>query len=179
MATNGDLHPAHTKSGLTDMEMTLMFTAAAMLPTLAQASAYLKDEHNLRISVGKIEVLKRRFPEWEEKVRAQLAPRIEARAANDMLDIATLCGQVEREAVLLTYQFLDEGKIADPSKAARDLADVKAKNIDKRLALQGRPTSIVEMRKPDEILRALEGLGIFKPTDAETTAEEIPDELPI
>ena len=158
-----------------DVEMNLMFTAIAMLPTLAQASEYLHDEHNLHCSVAKMEVLRRKFPEMEERVRAQLAPQLEARAANDMLDVAMLCGDVEREAIIVTYALLAEGKVQDPSKVARDLADVKAKNIDKRLSLQGRPTSIIETRRPEEIIRALEALNIFR-VDAEATAEE--DDVP-
>jgi hypothetical protein len=76
---------------------------------------------------------------------------------------------------------LNEGRIPDPSRVARDISQIRTQGIDKRLALQGRPTQIQANRSVDELVRALEGLGVAKQValdvpDAEVV--EVEDEQP-
>ena len=158
-----------------EVEMNLLFTAIAMYPTLGQSSNYLKAEQNLSCSTDKMEVLLRRFPEWAQEVATRVRPLREGKLVNEMLDSAEMASSVERLAIQTTEQFLEEGKIQDPSRVARDLADVKAKNIERGLALQGRPTAITENRDAAEILRALAALNPkLIDYDADSDAEEEP-----
>ena len=107
------------------------------------------------------------------KRREQLAPRfVEAKLAEDLLQEAGSATEAIAFAVEQTYERLAKGEIADPARAARDLSQIETQAVDKRLALQGRPTQISEHRSPDEIVRALEGMGVVKKVDAEGTAIE-------
>jgi hypothetical protein len=156
-----------------DVEMNLMFTAIAMFPTLEHASVYLKTEQNLLASPAKMEVLMRRFPEQAQEAAERVAPLREAQLTQGMLNNADLANRVEMLAIQTTEQFLQEGRVADPSRVARDLADVKAKNIERRLALQGRPTTINENRDVGDILRALAALAPGSVNyDADASSEE-------
>jgi hypothetical protein len=143
-----------------DVDLTLATMAAC--PTLEVAVEHLKDQHGITTTTKNLEVFKRLHLEDYEKMRNQLAPLREQTFANDMLDVATMATQVEQAAVERTMDLLAKGKIADPSKVARDLADVKAKNTDKRLAIQGRPTTIVEKRSVEDIWQQLEKMGVVE-----------------
>ncbi len=145
--------------------------AIAAHPTLPQACAYLKDVHGIVCSPKNLEEKSRMYREDLEQLREQLAPRVEAVRANDMLDNAGLATELERLCMEKLQIQLEQGRVKDPARVARDLADLKAKNVDKRLAVQGRPTQIVETRKVGEIVKALEGLGVAKQIEV-TTGED-------
>lgn len=150
----------------------IALTAVAAHPTLSQAVTYLKETYNIVTTepVLKAHISRRR--EELERMREQIAPRVEAIRANDMLDNIGLATELERLAMESLKDRLEKGWVKDPARVVRDLADVKAKNVDKRLAVQGRPTQIVETRKVGEIVKALEGLGVAKRVDVESTAVE-------
>lgn len=153
-----------------ELDMEIVLSAMAFHPTLQQASDYLFQEHGMQVSEAKLGVLQNKHRERYEKIRTAYASRIETGRAHDMLGVAGLCTEVERAAVTRAGEMLAEGRVHDPSKVARDLADVKAKNIDKKLALESRPSQIVENRNTSEIIRALEGMGVVQTVDA-TVAE--------
>lgn len=150
----------------------LALAAIAAHPTLEQAVAYLKEAHNIVTTEANLQVRSNRHRERIEEMREELAPRIEAIRANDMLDNAGLATELERMCMERLQTQLENGQVRDPARVARDLADLKAKNVDKRLAVQGRPTQIVETRKMGEIVKALEGLGVARQVTVESTAEE-------
>lgn len=108
-----------------------------------------------------------------EKLREQWAPQIEAQLANNFLDNARLAAEAEREAIERSRQMLQNGRAQDPSRMARDLSQVKSQSVDKRLALQGRPTQITEKRNVNQIIGRLLQMKAVKMI--ESTAEEIPD----
>lgn len=159
-----------TDKSESDVELTL--AAIAAHPTFEQASQYLLDAHELRCSPAKLEVYNRKEREKVEALREQLAPRVEAIRANDMLDNVGLATELERVCMERLQQKLEFNEVKDPARVARDLADLKAKNVDKRLAVHGRPTQIVETRNVGEIVKALESLGVAKQVDVEATAIE-------
>lgn len=148
-------------------------TAMVMFETLDEAVSYLEDE-GIKTSAEKLEVWRdRMYAERFQRRREELAPVIEARLASNLLDNAGLAADVTRLAIEKTRDMLADGRIADPSRVARDLSQVATQAVDKRLALQGRPTQIVEKRDFSEIARALEGLGVAKVVGAiDSTAEE-------
>ncbi|MDP8909820.1 MAG: hypothetical protein M3N47_12070, partial [Chloroflexota bacterium] len=76
---------------------------------------------------------------------------------------ALLAGEVERRALQETAAQLERGELRDASLAARNAATVKGINVDKLLALSGRPSEVVEQRDPNEILASLEAKGILMP----------------
>jgi hypothetical protein len=154
----------------------LALATMAASPTLEIAVEHLKEQHGITTTVPNLKSMEYYYREDYEKIRNQLAPLREQSFANDMLDVASMATEVEKAAVAHTMDLLEKGKITDPSKVARDLADVKAKNTDKRLAIQGRPTSIIEKRSVEDIWQQLENLGVVTVTDA-TFVEDAPLEL--
>ncbi len=163
---------AHFLSEKNEVDVELALAAIAAHPTFEQASEYLKDAEGMTVSAAKLEVHARKDKEKLESLREQLAPRIEAIRANDMLDNAGLATELERMCMERLQSQLEFNEVRDPARVARDLADLKAKNVDKRLAVQGRPTQIVETRKVGEIVKALEGLGVAKQIDATVVEDE-------
>jgi hypothetical protein len=153
----------------------LALTAIAAFPTLEEAAEYMWENHEIRVSVAKLEVYRDgRFKEDYLKHRDEFAAKFEKDLANNLLDTAARATAVTQLAVAQTAEMLAQGKIKDPSKVARDLSQVATQAIDKRLALQGRPTHVVETRNTEEILRKLEAMGVAKRFDAEGTADEVP-----
>lgn len=108
-----------------------------------------------------------------EKLREQWAPKIEAQLANNFLDNARAASEAEREAIDRSMIMLKLGKAQDPSRMARDLSQVKSQSVDKRLALQGRPTQITERRDIRQIVNKLQQMGAVKVI--ESTATVLPD----
>ncbi len=106
----------------------------------------------------------------------ELAPRLEEALTGDMLDLTRLTVELETVAVDQCLKKLRASKFAATpetlSKIARDISQVKAQNVDKRLALEGRPTSITESRNQDEIIRSLESMGVARQVAIEGTAED-------
>jgi hypothetical protein len=106
-----------------------------------------------------------------EKMRDEWAGQIEAQLANNLLDNARLAAQVERQAIEATKDSLDNKTAREPAKIARDLSQVKAQSVDKRLALQGRPTQISERRGISEIVKALVGMRVAVIEEAEVVPD--------
>lgn len=131
-------------------------------PTYESASETL-DQEGLQVSA----VTLRRWAKDThvvqfEKLREEWAPKIEAQLANNLLDNARLAAETERLAIERAHDELTRGVAREPAKIARDLSQVKSQSVDKRLALQGRPTQITERRDVNEIVRALVGMKVVQ-----------------
>jgi hypothetical protein len=105
------------------------------------------------------------------ETREQLLPALEKQHTLDLLDSSIRTTTIVNMALQRTEERLIANTIADPSKVARDIQQVHAQMTDKRLALEGRPTSITETRNLDEVVRALEGMKVA--TWSEGTATEV------
>jgi hypothetical protein len=103
--------------------------------------------------------------------REELAPQLEGMFANDLLDNMRRATLAVKLAIEKTEDLLKAGKVADPSRVGRDLSQVMAQSVDKRLALQGRPTQLVEDRDVGEILRKLQALGVIEVVDGTPWAD--------
>ena len=168
--TDNKPYPATTD----ELGVNEVLAALVVYPTVAQAKAFV-EEQGYKIDRRKMEAWRdRRFPERYREIRKELAPQLEAELAEDHLTNARLASMVVRSALGRTQDMLDEDKVVDPSRVARDVQQVGTQAIDKRLALQGRPTSIVEKRSTDEIVRQLEALGVARQVDvvAQSTEED-------
>lgn len=153
---------SHMLSEKNETDHQLAMAAMAAYPTLEQASEFLA-EQGMTVSPAKLEVHKRLYPDLYEEARRQIAPRLENNLTGNLLDTARVASEAMNVAVIRTRERLDKNMVTDPARTARDLADVIAKSVDKRLALEGRPTRITEHRDVDEIVRSLEAKGIITP----------------
>jgi hypothetical protein len=156
-----------------DFDVERAITAMMLSPTLEDAVDVLK-LHGIVTTVHHLRVWRDVDPAIRErygKRRQELAPQIEGRLANDLLDNAERASAVIGVAIERTQELLDAGKVAEPSRVARDLSQVVAQSIDKRLAIQGRPTQITEHSDVGDIIRKLQAIGVIEIIDS--TAEDI------
>lgn len=159
-----------------DLDLEKAFTAMILTDSLAGAIEVLK-EQGFTTTEPALEQLRSNHHQRDryEARRNELAPVLEGMHANDLLDTARLATTVSNIAIAKTRELLEDGKIRDPavaSKVARDLSQVSTQSIDKRLAVQGRPTHITEHRDLTEIVRALASLAPGAVQFIDTTAEE-------
>jgi hypothetical protein len=148
----------------------LAVSALAAYPTLEQAKEYMESQGYVNLSVAAMNtVLVNRREDVADR-RKELAPQREGRLADNLLSIAERASETTNLAVEHCMKLLEAGKVQDPSKMARDLQQVTTQAVDKRLALQGRPTTIVEKRNVDELVRALESLGVAQQADVTVAA---------
>jgi hypothetical protein len=80
----------------------------------------------------------------------------------------TTANDPERETILAELDQLHP-RIKDASTAAKNLATTAAIATDKIAVMEGRPTSIIEHRTTDDILRGLEARGYVNSTTTEDT----------
>lgn len=158
-----------------ELDIEKAFTAMILTGSLADAVDVLR-EQGFTTTEDTLEQLRSHNLRREryEARRNELAPVLEGMLANDLLDTARLATTVEHLAITKTWELLQTGRITDPSvasKVARDLSQVRTQSIDKRLAIQGRPTQITEHRTMSEILRQLRALKVVEVIDS--TAEPL------
>jgi hypothetical protein len=138
----------------------------AIHSSVRQAHKYLADQ-GYRIELARLKRWRDEdYAERFEEIRSNLAPRLENTLANDMLATAREANEVARQAIETTRKRLNAGKIEDSSRVARDLSQVSVQSVDKRLALQGRPTHVTEHRNIGELVNALVGLKVAEVIEA-------------
>jgi hypothetical protein len=134
--------------------------ATAIFPTLDKAKAFLRDK-GYRVDT-------RQLARWRDvtyadryqEVRRELAPKLEEHLILDQRDNVRLAVEVERIALERTKRMLKAGELPDPARVARDVSQTRSQGIDKILALEGRPSRIVENRDVKELVNALVGMGV-------------------
>lgn len=106
--------------------------------------------------------------ELYQKLHEQHAGALENQLVAEFRMVARHATDGARLAIERATEQLEAGKDRDPARTAANLATVADKATGKVLALSGRPTSIREDRRnPEDLLRALIGMGVLKPPDEE------------
>lgn len=140
--------------------MTVLATHAGNAGLTAQV---LKEQLGLNMKPAEIRRWRNsEFREDYERLVADMGDQTQA-VINEVMETARLAAQAERLAIERTLHELQNGTCKDPARAARDLAHIKATNVEKFLTLSGRPSQIVEIQNPDEALQELVRMGVFKP----------------
>jgi hypothetical protein len=152
-----------------EVDIELALVTMALLPDDEAAALQLK-AHGITTTAARLAVVRRRFAEQFQEAREGVAGQQENALISDLGDNAKLAGVAIRLAVKRTLELLAEGRVQDPSRVARDLADVQAKAIDKSRLLQDKPTVIVAKPKLAEIISGLESLGVID-ADAEDVSD--------
>jgi hypothetical protein len=148
-----------------EAHQSLALMALAASPDARSACEYLKTEHNIIAVPSKLTRMARYRSEQYEELREKIAPVKEKVLTHNLTDNALYASEVTRVTMEQLMERLEEGRVRpqDLAKTARDIADVQAKSIDKKLALEGRPMNITEDRTPTQIINALERLGVMRP----------------
>lgn len=131
----------------------------------AAASKALKQAFDLVIPGSTLKV-------WRDSTHAdrytalqdEFGGQIEQAIIRDTRDLTRAAVQVERMAIEQAYEALDHGTVR-PEVAAQialNMSKIKQSNIDKLLALTGRPQQITEHRNANEIIRALAAKGVLQ-----------------
>lgn len=94
---------------------------------------------------------------------------IERRLVQDQREVAAIAASGVRAAMDLEIERIRAGEVKDASASARNLATVMGIATTKVLELTGRPTTIIEHRRPEQVVERLSKI-------IESTAEEIPNE---
>lgn len=159
------------------VDMELVYAALIVYPDDDSAIRFM-EESGYEVSPSKMAVYRRgtnmpTSPYYEPylKRREQLAPRLEAKLAEDLLTEAARATEAVGFCIEQTHKMLAAGEIRDPARAARDLSQIRTQAIDKRLALQGRPTEITQNRSVDAIVNALEGLKVAERVETKADVE--------
>ena len=95
-----------------------------------------------------------------ERVRQQITPRLKERMAERHSELAEAGMELEAELLAKTFESLGEIPARDLPGAIRNAAVTVGVHSDKARDLRGEPTAVVEHRSPQQILKALEGMGI-------------------
>jgi hypothetical protein len=116
------------------------------------------------------------YPERYQEIREAVAPHLEQRLAQDLLDVAMIATSAQRIAVEAAERRLQADKEDDPARAAANLSKVGHAAIERMLGLTGRPVNAKESTDVEGLLRGLVAVGILKPPDepkqVEATVEE-------
>lgn len=93
------------------------------------------------------------------------AGAIEKRLVEAQREVALIAADGVRTAVEIEMERLESGQVKDAGASARNLATVMGISTTKVLELTGRPTSIVEHRRPEDVVRRMRSI-------IDSTAEE-------
>lgn len=158
-----------TERGYTEQEIVRGLNALiAFGGSPTAASKALREAFDLEVPVSTLRKWRdATHAERYSKLQADHSAQIEEAMVRDTRDLARAAGLAERLAVEKVIEELESGNSRlDPSQAAVNMSKVKQSNIDKMLALTGRPHQIVENRNAGEIIRALESKGVLVRGDA-------------
>lgn len=145
-----------------DLDVEKALTAMILTETLEEAVELLKPQ-NVTTTPDTLKVWRdRMYKDRYEERRSQLAAKREEVLTNDLLDVKVKATIALKLAIDQSTFMLNNGLCVEPWRVARDLSQVMAQATDKRLALQGRPTQIIEKRDPDETLRKLQSMGVVQ-----------------
>jgi hypothetical protein len=104
------------------------------------------------------------YAERYVQLQAEHGAEIEQAIIRDTRDLARAAAHVERLAIEQAVEGLHAGRIrpTEASQIAVNMAKLKQSNIDKLLALTGRPQAITEHRSAQELIRALAAKGVLE-----------------
>jgi hypothetical protein len=155
-----------TKTSYTDAEVAKGLNAlVAFGGSPSQASRALAEAFNLDVPATTLRA-------WRDSVYAdryvalqtEHGHEIEQALVRDTRDLARAAAHVERLAIEKAVEGLQANSIrpTDAAQIAVNMAKLKQSNIDKLLALTGRPQAITEHRSAQELIRALAAKGVVE-----------------
>lgn len=111
---------------------------------------------------------KRQYTKEYNELSEKYKSEIEEQVIRGLRETIVVAETAERAAVEIALTELESAKVrrnlrpADAAITANNLANIKSKSIDRLLTLTGRPSSIIESRDAETLLRKLELSGVMK-----------------
>jgi len=149
----------------------------ALFPDDEEAVGHLKRHHELTVTVAHLASLRATRPAELQAARDNIAPERERALISDLGDNAALAGMVIKGALKAANAQLEAGNVSEPSRVARDVADVQAKAIDKGRLLRDKPTQITRDISDREFY-AIEARLEELVAEADVIEDDETDELP-
>lgn len=150
-----------------------LFTLVACGGSARMAGKVLADE-GFPIPWKTLQDWKTRHSTVYNELRDKHGEELEAAAIREMRETILAAGEAERLAIEKAYRRLAADDDHDPAKSAQYLSKVKENNVNKMLALSGRPEKVTEQRNVNQILRSLNQLGIRLVPDGHAIEEGKP-----
>lgn len=111
---------------------------------------------------------KRQYSNEYNELSERYKSEIEEQVIRGLRETIVMAENAERAAVEIALSELQKSKVSlnlrptDAAITANNLANIKSKSIDRLLTLTGRPSSIIESRDAETLLRKLELSGVMK-----------------
>lgn len=163
-------------NGMTDPELDLCLTVLAICGGSGRrAQKELLEHHGIETSNEALYKWKR-YPRYE-RIRAELAPKLQEQVAQQCEDAANRAHEVETNLLerLATADIDDK----DLAKSLKFVTDSKGTNIDKAALLRGRPTQITEHRDATSLIRKLQAQGVVTVEGTAREPNNNPPALPV
>ena len=119
-----------------------------------------------------IKVWREKYPNRYLYHATENSRTIEDRIAITQRELVTGAADAAKVAVALEHERLLAGEVKDAASSARNLQTVAGIGVTKILEITGRPTQIVEHRKPEDIVRRLNDLVIDSDAEEESAPIE-------
>lgn len=155
---------------------------AALLALALNGSEYSRTAKDL--AAGGIKLDERTLREWRDRYpnryRFHLQEnvgRVEGQAVAGYLQVIRRAQEAMMDAIELEHQRIKRGDVRDASSSARNLATSAGIATQHNLNLQGRPTIIQEVRKPEDIARRLRELGLTFDAEGSASWDHPPSEI--
>jgi len=157
----------------TDEEKHTGLMALAACAGNSRRAVAILAERGIAVPDGTLRAWRRRSEQEYESLRQEIAPRLESELISLARETAIYASQVEWKAIEKAEARIDGGQDYDPAKTAVAMSRIKATAIDRLFTLTGRPATIVEHRRAEELVRSLASLGVIElaPEDV----QEIPE----
>ena len=126
------------------------------------ASRYLRAEKGFDVTSGTLSKWTTQYGARYDELRQEHRGEMEARLGHDMIQVAGLALEGQREAVTLARKRLKTGEDLDPGRTAANLARVSQSNVDKNRTLTDRPIQVTEGRGAEELIRSLAKMGVVR-----------------
>lgn len=117
----------------------------------------------------------RKHPNRYAHIQAELAPKLELAAVDNLRASITYAGQVEHKLLTRLHDEAEAIPTKEIAGALRNVTTSKGINTDKLLALTGRPSTIIEHRSDEERIKGATETLTKLLSSVPSTAEEIPE----
>lgn len=135
--------------------------------SINKAQEALRDQ-GIDIPYQTLNTWKRRYSKEYNQIAEKNKAALEENIIRNLRETVVIAEAAERAAVEIALKELERAKLqenmrpTDAAIAANNLANIKGKAIDRLLTLTGRPSSIIETRSAEVLLRKLQNSGVMK-----------------
>lgn len=126
---------------------------------------------DVKVSSDQLAYWRDQFPKRYQWHATENAAKLEKDIIASQREVIAAATKATMDAVAMEHERIKAGETKDAASSARNLATVVGISTTKLLELSGRPTSITEVRKPEEIIKALKNRGVK--VDVEATADDV------